>query len=404
MAFRIVLILVCLSIVHAKTTVARADDAFEAVTLLKSDSITQALVRKDYSEAVSLVNEWLAVYEKLPQEKKAQYKQQKINGYYIATCAYAAAGEVTRAIEEFKVLVGIGYANYKQASTDKRLKPLRGNGDFEQLLKIVEQRGDYLGMLRNASIYKRQKAGADIQFRYPRDSKDFQLLRDLYPLDSAAGSGEEHSRIIRLMQWVHAVVPYEGKKENSMTCNTVEQLLAAAHGSTFNCRDLASILKDVYLAMGFDSRYVYCMPKDTSDADCHVVTIVFSRSQNKWVFMDPANSAYLMDEKGRLLGLEEVRERLITSKPMTLNEEANQHDSARINIDDYLYRYLVKNLYWFESPVSSEFNYESKTDGKKINYIRLYPSGYGALNDVIYPYGTAYITRDARQFWKEPRG
>lgn len=385
------------------SAVVRADvgDAFEAMTATKSDSITQALLRRDYDGAVAIIDDWLRIYETLPAENKEQYKQQKINGLYITTCAYTAAGEIDKALESFEVLVGIGYTNYKQATTDKRLRALRGKEQFETLLKTVEERGDFLGILKNSGTYKQQKNPAEVRFTYPRKDSNLGELRSRYALDAVAGTGEEHSRIIRLMRWVHETVPYEGRRPNAESANTLEMLDAAIEGQKFNCRDLAIILKDVYQSMGFASRYVYCMPKDTLDPDCHVVTVVFSQSQNKWVMMDPSNGAYLMDERGRLLGLEEARQRIIATKPIMLNHEADQN-ATPIPQEDYLFGYLVKNMYWFESPLSSAYNYESYHPGKKIDFMRLYPLGFGATGSIPYKYGTCYITHDAVQFWKTP--
>lgn len=399
MTSRSVLILVILLI--ARCASADVNDAFEEMTASKSDSITQALLRKHYDEAVTLINSWLATYESLPPEKRLQYKQQKLNGQYLAVCTHAARGDLDIAIDEFATLVSSGYANFKQASTDRRLKRLRGNEQFEELLRIVEQRGDFLAVLKSAGPYKAQKAQKEIRFTYPRTDPNLERLRTLYALDSIAGNGEEHSRIIKLMRWVHATIPYNGMREDAPTSSALDLLAMARGGKELNCRDVAIVLKDIYQAVGFPSRYVYCMPKDTLDPDCHVVTIVFSRSQNKWVMMDPANDAYLMDERGRLLGLDEIRERAKAAKPITLNKEANQNGKPVV-IEDYLFNYLVKNLYWFESPLSSAYNYESAAAEKAINFARLYPTGYGATGFIRHQYGTSYITRDATVFWKVP--
>ena len=60
---------------------------------------------------------------------------------------------------------------------------------------------------------------------------------------------------------------------------------------------MATILKDAYQAMGYPARTVTCMPKDTADFDCHVITVVWSKQQQKWIWMDPTFNAYVSDEK-----------------------------------------------------------------------------------------------------------
>ena len=39
--------------------------------------------------------------------------------------------------------------------------------------------------------------------------------------------------------------------------------------------------------------------------------------------MDPTNDAYVMNEKGELIGINEVRNRLINDQPLELNPDAN---------------------------------------------------------------------------------
>jgi hypothetical protein len=126
---------------------------------------------------------------------------------------------------------------------------------------------------------------------------------------------------------------------------------------TLNCRGLAIVLNEVYLSMGYKSRFVTCFPKDTTDNDCHVINMVFSESLNKWLWMDPTMNAYIMNEKGELLGIQEVRERLIKNKPLILNPDAN-HNRNSITKEYYLYYYMAKNLYGFQCPVSSEYDYK----------------------------------------------
>jgi hypothetical protein len=61
--------------------------------------------------------------------------------------------------------------------------------------------------------------------------------------------------------------------------------------------------------------------------------------------MDPTNDAYVMDERGLLLGPGEVRERLISDRPVRLNEDANWNHRSKVVADQYLYDYMAKNLF-----------------------------------------------------------
>lgn len=59
---------------------------------------------------------------------------------------------------------------------------------------------------------------------------------------------------------------------------------------------MAQMLNECYLAMGFKSRFITCMPKVMIN-DCHVINAVYSNTLNKWLWMDPTFNAYVTDEK-----------------------------------------------------------------------------------------------------------
>jgi len=64
--------------------------------------------------------------------------------------------------------------------------------------------------------------------------------------------------------------------------------------------------------------------------------------------MDPTNNAYVMNERGDLLSIAEVRDRLINNKPLILNPDANINRVNSRTKKDYLYEYMAKNLYAFQ--------------------------------------------------------
>ena len=79
-------------------------------------------------------------------------------------------------------------------------------------------------------------------------------------------------------------------------------------------------------------------------------------SKNKWIWVNPTNDAYVMDEKGELLSIEEVRKRLIMNKPLIVNPDANWNHITSITKDNYLDIYMAKNLYWIYCPLISEYD------------------------------------------------
>ena len=92
--------------------------------------------------------------------------------------------------------------------------------------------------------------------------------------------------------------------------------------------------------------------------------------------MDPTNNAYVTDENKNLLGIAEVRERIITNKPLFVNDDANWNNRQKTTKEFYLDYYMAKNLYRVYSPQRNEYNYETRDKNKTITYISLLPLEY----------------------------
>jgi hypothetical protein len=121
--------------------------------------------------------------------------------------------------------------------------------------------------------------------------------------------------------------------------------------------------------------------------------------------------AYVMNEQGALLSIEEVRERLVTKRPLLLNPDANWNHRQSTIKENYLYSYMAKNLYMLECPVSSEYDTETTVSGKTYNYVRLLPLDYfkqlprkqvrhsnKQQTDHVF-----YITNNPAAFWQAPQ-
>ncbi len=247
----------------------------------------------------------------------------------------------------------------------------KGDSAFTQ----VKYEPSKLSILKGAGAYNYEDDFLVPTFIYQNASdENLQALRVGFKLDSIAGNGNEISQILNLMHWIHNLIPHDGMHPNPTIKNAMSMISECKKEERgLNCRGLATVLNECYLAMGFKSRFLTCLPKDTLDTECHVINIVFSKELNKWIWVDPTHDAFVMDENGILLGPEEVRFRLINDLPLVLNPKANWNNQQPTLQDYHLMVYMAKNLYRFSCTVKSEFNIETNKRGKKIEYVELLP-------------------------------
>jgi len=232
-----------------------------------------------------------------------------------------------------------------------------------------------LEILKNAGKYDYTDNRYIPKFTYQSpENSNLQRIRQDLKLDSIAGKGSELSQIFNLLHWVHNLVRHDGSSDNPTLKNAIELInVCKAENRGVNCRMLATILNECYLSMGIKSRYITCMPKETEFDDCHVINMVYSKELEKWIWIDPTFDSYVMDEKGNLLGIQEVRERLVKGLPLVLNADANWNRENLQTKEDYLDNYMAKNLYRLQTPLNSEYDTETWKSGKEVTYIELLP-------------------------------
>ena len=263
-----------------------------------------------------------------------------------------------------------------------KINPKIGTYDFIILLNgkdsartQIRYEPSRLEMLKGAEKYDFSDNRFIPEFTYqPEDNPNLKKIRQTLQLDSIAGTGSELMQIFNLLYWLHNLIIHDGNSYNPTSKNAVDLIqVCKTENRGVNCRMLATILNECYLSMGIKSRFVTCMPKEMPFDDCHVINMVYSRDLEKWIWIDPTFAAYVMDEKGNLLGIQEVRERLIKGQPLVLNADANWNRKILQTKKDYLDNYMAKNLYRLQCPLSSEYNTETWEMGKEATYVELLP-------------------------------
>ncbi len=232
------------------------------------------------------------------------------------------------------------------------------------------------------SFSKDKVDDSKINFQYGKKTdENLTKLREIYSLEKVAGNDSEIQQMLNLMKWTHMLTkrapnPTYPKKLNALN---LLQLIKTTN-KKLNCYMYATILNEALLSMGFKSRKVHLNPKKKTPKESHWINIVYSKTLSKWIMLDPDFCIYVRDEDGTILGLLEIREKIIKNEQLFVNKEQQYNVGGFFGaIANLLKRktyllYLSKNIFRFETPLQSVFDYDSS--GKKREYIELIPIGY----------------------------
>jgi hypothetical protein len=273
-----------------------------------------------------------------------------------------------------------GFYEYAHLQVDSDMNNIRHEQRFVQISEQMRSIGDYSYILKKAAKYNSADDRKIPAFTYePATDSALVALKKQYKLDSIAGNATDVTQVLNILHWVHNTVHHDGQHESGITNMNAYSIITATNKDKMgvSCGELATVLNDCYLALGYKARKVYCFPKDSLkiDYDSHVINVVYLPSKKKWVWVDPTNNVCIMDENGELLSIEEVRARIINDKPLVINPDANWNNRETVIKDNYL-AYMTKNLYYLYSPLKSEFNYETHEKNKTIEYVHLIPVDY----------------------------
>jgi len=315
--------------------------------------------------------------------------------HYNLACALALSGRKSEALAYLGLAIGEGFKNYENLKTDPDLESLRKESGFAALLAITKTRGDFMTILRRYKAYAGPQADAKAPFIYqPSEDPDLVRFREAYALKEIAGKGNDSSRLLNLMRWVHAKVRHDGNSANPEPRNAMHLLeVCQKEGRGINCRMMATVLSEACLALGYKARHITCLPLDEKDPDCHVITTVWLEGAQKWIYLDPTFEAYFTDADGGLLSIDEVRTRLIQGEPLNLCKEANWNGQKK-DPAHYL-NYMAKNLVRLQCPQESAFGYESRQERR--SYVELGPLNLPPRGRQ----GVSYI-HDPAVFWAKP--
>ena len=387
---------------------------FEKFAIRQDSLFTDAYKHRDTVAYHKLLKEFLSEFQALSTSDQKRFSNFRSNAHYNLCCTYALLNNKPMAIEYLKKAIQSGYFDYDHIQTDTDLDNIRKEKEFIEVEKSIREIGDFLYILKKGEKYELNDKIEIPQFTYQSAANpNLIALRAAFRLDSIAGNGDEISKMVNLLNWIHNLIPHDGNHDNPTVKNAMSMIRQCQQENRgLNCRGLATVLNECYLAVGFKSRLITCLPKDSLklDNDCHVINMVYSKSLQKWVWMDPTNNAYVMDENKGLLGIEEVRNRLVHDQRLFINPDANWNHKPTVTVEEYLKHYMAKNLYKLECAVSSEYDLETRVPGKVVNYILLAPSDYinhleykeAKKNPEVSSTMVTYTTTNPAKFWQVP--
>lgn len=369
----------------------------------------QLYEEKKWKKLVANQEQYRKVFMSLPDSVRQEHfwsTDLSGNYYYNLACWKTLAGDKKGALKTFEYytdrVIDSEEIRLTNINRDSDLDAIRQEPRFKACMERLAKWGDYKQKLKDAKQYHSGLVPDGFKFRYaaPNDP-DLVKIREHFKLDSVAGAGDEISKIKNLLHWVHEIVPHDGSSYNPEVKNTIAMVeLCKKENRGVNCRMMAQMLTEVYLAMGFKARFVTCMPKDYV-SDCHVITTVYSNTLNKWLWVDPTFDAYVMDENGTMLSIAEVRERLREDKPLQLNDYANWNHKSKQTKEYYIDHYMAKNLYHLVCMEWARFNHETAIEGQTYRYIALMP--YDEINSKSSAINWNYLRIcDDKLFWQSP--
>jgi hypothetical protein len=409
---KIILLFFTLHSLHLIFAQNKPDKEFSIFAQRQDSLFIRAYQQKDTITYLALLSDFMEKYNLLKAADKKTFNGYYINASYNLCCTYALLNNKKQALYYLNKSIKDGYSDYLHLLGDSDLTILRNESEFKKLIQSLRETADFLYILQKAAVYNLNDKREVPSFTYQSDEQsDLITLCKFFKLDSVAGSGNEVSKILNLMHWMHNLIPHDGNHENPIVKNAMNMIMVCKKDTRgLNCRGLATVLNECYLAMGYKSRFVTCLPKDSlgTDNDCHVINMVYSNVLQKWLWIDPTFDAYVMNEKGELLSIEEVRNRIILNEPLIINPDANWNHSVSQTKASYLDYYMAKNLYRLQCPLNSEYDLETIKPGKEIIYLDLLPLDYfrQSPDKTVDTYnGTKlifYKTTNSTIFWQKP--
>jgi hypothetical protein len=241
------------------------------------------------------------------------------------------------------------------------------------------------------------------------DTLDNEYLRELkntYKLDILANSQErELDKILSILDWTSNQWEHNGSNNPSKQ-DALTILKEAREGKQFRCVEYGIVATSALNSIGIPARTIGLKTRDVEKVmrgAGHVVTEVFSREYDKWIFIDPQFNILPILNGKPLNGVEFQKE--IYNKNVNLKLINKQGELNKTDFENYI-KWVGKYLFYFD--VLFDQSTLNSTNFKSINRmtkLTLVPVGFKEprifqrRSKIDY----SYYTNSLNDFYKKPR-
>lgn len=250
----------------------------------------------------------------------------------------------------------------------------------------------------------------NIKFDYSYLSNEIDALRIQYDIEKLRGK-TEFETFVNATRWVAQILSNDLPPLESQS--RVKDMIADISGGKYgaSCYTYACVLNEVFRALGYLSRIIFCLPIDFHPYGSHVVNIVYSEECDKWLLFDAAHGVYFQDDAGMILNLQELRDYFVSKKSINVSLIDGIRDTVSGRERHFLAQriliYMSKHVYrfrCFENSYKDNF-----AQNRIVNAVNLIPCNYLAATSKIVRYYYETNTKQVEifisnplEFWKLP--
>lgn len=255
---------------------------------------------------------------------------------------------------------------------------------------LINENDDYDILIAN-NYYGKENLSLEITYDFNDES--LKKLKSKYNLEKISGNGSDYIKQIRLMNWVRNTLR-PGVCTETANLTTDYILENSLNGLKCNCFMYALVLTDIFLAMGYKSRMITCMPIDLRFDECHCMVLVFSEHFNKKIVFDPALRGLYFGDSNVPLDIKELKNMIIEKRK--IRYLWNYIEERKPDTISYLTKNFIRFEYHLNVKYCNHNNNENRTILSLVPLTLPISTKRILTNKICFEY---IITHDQDIFW-----